>query len=213
MPQSNRVNPTSKYLKRYTNLPATIDILERQSLQLLDPNSWDDRNDAISLEKYRRKEGKSKLLAVCFAQSVETYHHWRVFSEGFDGMCIEFIKDRIIQKISKDKSLIKGSVEYKTLDAIKREEISWERVPFTKRRAYRDEKEFRIIHLSDDGSKNSHPIKIDIEDINRVIISPWLPDTLLKSVKESIRRIPGCKKINIVQAKVISSQQWQDNLP
>lgn len=44
-------------IRRYTSIAAVIDILKRQELPLLNPESWDDRNDRYFMQLY--KEAKS----------------------------------------------------------------------------------------------------------------------------------------------------------
>lgn len=64
-------------LNRYTSLPVALDILSEKHITLLTPDLWEDRNDAYYLERYREKLGFSCVLAICFSQRGETFHHWR----------------------------------------------------------------------------------------------------------------------------------------
>ncbi len=88
--------PPSKaaILNRYTTLPILLDILHKKHIMLLSPETWEDRNDAYYLERYRLKSKFRSVLAICFSLHRETFHHWRVFSNGSSGVCIEFDKDR-----------------------------------------------------------------------------------------------------------------------
>jgi hypothetical protein len=52
---------SSDYLRRYTDLTALIYLLRRRKLTLLDPSSWDDRNDSYYLTLCREKR---KLKSV-----------------------------------------------------------------------------------------------------------------------------------------------------
>jgi hypothetical protein len=45
-------------------------MLARRELTLLDPSSWDDRNDSLFLEQYREKRGLQSVLALCFTRDV-----------------------------------------------------------------------------------------------------------------------------------------------
>jgi hypothetical protein len=40
------------YLRRYTDLTALIYLLHKRKITLLDPASWDDKNDSFYLSKY-----------------------------------------------------------------------------------------------------------------------------------------------------------------
>ena len=55
--------PPSKLaiLNRYTTLPILLDILHKKHIMLLSPETWEDRNDAYYLERYRLK---SKFRSV-----------------------------------------------------------------------------------------------------------------------------------------------------
>jgi hypothetical protein len=59
--------------------------------------AWDDENDAHYIAKYKRLKHAVAVLALCFTESDETYHHWKVFSHGKDGVCIEFDKPRLLR--------------------------------------------------------------------------------------------------------------------
>ena len=75
-------------LNRYTSLPIALDVLSQKRITLLSPETWEDRNDAYYLERYRVKKELCCVLAICFSIRPETFHHWRVFSSGSAGVCI-----------------------------------------------------------------------------------------------------------------------------
>lgn len=61
--------------RRYTTLPFLLDILHEKRLPLLDPASWEDKNDSYYLELYKSGKRLKSVLAICFAEAQETYHH------------------------------------------------------------------------------------------------------------------------------------------
>ncbi|HNC85208.1 MAG TPA: hypothetical protein PK999_19310, partial [Nitrospira sp.] len=63
-------------LRRYTDIPALTYLLTKQKITLLDPKSWDDSNDSHYLSLYKQRNKLKSLLALCFTQADETYHHW-----------------------------------------------------------------------------------------------------------------------------------------
>ncbi len=75
-------------LKRYTDLAAAIHVLQTRSLTLLDPEKWDDGNDRAALAEYKKRKELKTLLALCFADCNETYHHWKVFASGVLGCAL-----------------------------------------------------------------------------------------------------------------------------
>jgi hypothetical protein len=54
-------------------------MLLKKKIILLDPSSWEDRNDSFYMEKYREMKRLKTLLAMCFTTKPETFHHWKVF--------------------------------------------------------------------------------------------------------------------------------------
>jgi hypothetical protein len=54
-------------LNRYTTLPVLLDLLKRQRLVLLDPKSWEDRNDAGVMREYKKRKKARRLFALCFS--------------------------------------------------------------------------------------------------------------------------------------------------
>lgn len=51
-----------RILNRFTTLPNLLDFLERKKLVLLDPKSWDDRNDTEVIMAYKEKKNIEKFL-------------------------------------------------------------------------------------------------------------------------------------------------------
>jgi len=84
------------YLKRFTDIPALIYLLKQRAITILDPISWDDTNDSYYLTVYKEKKSLKTLLALCFTETSETYHHWRVFAGGSSGVCITFKREELL---------------------------------------------------------------------------------------------------------------------
>ena len=194
-------------LRRYTDLPALLEILNKKQITLLSPSSWDDRNDRYLMDAYKSKNKLKTLLALCFSLTDDTYHHWKVFSPGNSGVCIEFYKSKLTTKIS-GNGFIHSNITYKKISDLKKP-IPEKDLPFIKRYAFRDEAEYRIIYQSNIEKLETKPIKIDMNAINRIIINPWIPDSLFESIKQTIGNIPDCKGIGVIQSKVIDSPSWK----
>jgi hypothetical protein len=103
---------STNYLRRYTDIPALVSLLTDRKITLLDPKSWDDRNDTNFLKLYKRENNLQTLLALCFTQTDERYHHWSVFAAGTAGVCIRFDRAAFLQALEKHDGLRKGSVRY-----------------------------------------------------------------------------------------------------
>jgi hypothetical protein len=88
---------------RYTNLAATLHMLRTRNITLLNPATWDDTNDSYFMSEYKRLKNAKSVLALCFAESEESYHHWRIFSAGGDGVRIEFDKTALLAALTKGR--------------------------------------------------------------------------------------------------------------
>src|SRR5882762_5821833 len=97
-------------LRRYTSVPSLLALLQDKELTLLSPGLWEDRNDAFYMSQYKTKKQLKTLLALCFSESDETYHHWRVFTRGADGVCIHFKRDELLEALPLGRGLIAGKV-------------------------------------------------------------------------------------------------------
>jgi hypothetical protein len=175
--------PKKRLLRRYTSLSALIQVLQTKQLTLLSPSKWDDRNDAYFLTRYARGKKLGAVLAACFARAGETYHHWKVFSYGLDGICIEFDEDKLRDTLELHKNLRCDDVQYVTLGRIRKLPPKIDRWPFVKRYPFRDEKEFRVIYDSDDPIEFKG-FAINLDCISRIILSPWSNTSLLRAIKD-----------------------------
>jgi hypothetical protein len=149
------------------------------------------------------------VLALCFAEASETYHHWRVFSPGGDGVCIEFDKQRILDAISNIPSVRASAVTYKQIEEVRSVPIVDNDLPFLKRFPYRDEQEFRLLYVSPDKQIEFHQIPVSLASISRITLSPWMPEALAKAVKDSLKQIRGCKTIKIYRSTLVENERWK----
>ena len=140
------MKPKTPILNRYTSLPVALDVLVERRLTLLSPETWEDRNDAFYLERYREKKNLQTLVAICFSARGETFHHRKVFSSGSSGVCIEFDKNRLLRAFPSSDGFRHGNIEYRFVKTVNQERPEVERWPFLKRKAFKDEGEFRIIY-------------------------------------------------------------------
>ncbi len=197
------------FLRRYTNLPALIYLLNEKKISLLDPTSWDDSNDSHYLSVYKSRKGLKTLLALCFTQVDETYHHWKVFADGSSGICIKFNRTTLISSVEKCAGVRTGKVEYLTLEEARKRNPTIDELPFIKRYAFEDEDEFRVIFESTDSILAKKDIPIPLTSIEKVTLSPWAHPDLAKHVKEVLKSISGCKRLEIVRSTLIGNNEWK----
>ena len=209
-------------LRRYTNLAATIHLLKTKKIALVDPKTWDDKNDVFYLTQYSEFVG-DPVAAMCFCRGAERYHHWRVFASGVGGVCIEFHGDWLIHDLtSRHEELLGNEVTYRRMGAVLSETPNVWELPFLKRNGYQDEKEYRVIRLwlladswGEDGMlvrrkrDEKRQYSISLGCIKRIVLNPWMPEPLRTSVTETLRAIEGCENLRVAQSRLINSAAWR----
>lgn len=195
--------------RRYTDLPALIQILTNRKLTLLDPSFWDDKNDSYFLATYKEKKELQSVLALCFTKESETYHHWRVFSSGASGVCVNFDSEKLETAFAKAKGVKFQEVTYLAVKELRDNRPTIARLPFVKRIPYKHEKEFRALWESESDKVFSLDVPIDISSITRITLSPWMHPSLRVNVAKLLKMIDGCKSIPIVRSTLIENTQWK----
>jgi len=200
---------SSKFLRRYADLPALLYLLNEAKITFLDPATWDDQNDAHYLAMYKQKRKLASLLAVCFTQANETYHHWRVFASGPSGVCIRFRRGTLLAAVKGHAGITARAVTYAKIDQIRPRGISVNDLPFLKRSAFEDEDEFRLIYESKSKKQRTLDLPVPIACIDRILLSPWMHPSLVKHVKTTVRGISGCRTLTITRSSLISNEDWK----
>ena len=200
---------SEQYLRRYTDVPALIYLLTNRKISLLDPRSWDDSNDSHYLALYREKKNLKSLLALCFTQAQETYHHWRVFASGASGVCIRFKRSQLLRAVEGKRGLRTRKVRYLKLAQIREKTLAIEELPFLKRFAFEHENEFRMIYESQARTISKLDIPIPLACIDRITLSPWIHPSLAPYLMKLLRSIDGCSEIKIVRSTLIGNEEWK----
>jgi len=203
------MTPKKEILNRYTSLPVALDVLVQRRLTLLSPETWEDRNDAFYLERYREKKSLRTLVAICFSARGETFHHWKVFSSGSSGVCIEFDKNLLLESFPISRGFRYGSIEYRLVKTVISKRPDVETWPFLKRKAFKDEGEFRIIYENKTVHERTKHVDIDLGTINKVTLSPWIPDAVAKSVRTVIESIKDCEHLRVKRSSLIDNSGWK----
>jgi hypothetical protein len=198
-----------QYLRRYTNLPSLISILRERKITLLNPRSWDDKNDAYFLEVYKEKKKFKSVLALCFTQANETYHHWKIFADSSSGVCIFFIRKKLLSALKEYKDIRSGSVKYYSLREIRSRKPKVYDLPFIKRRAFEDDQEFRIIYQSAAVKLSKFDIALPVTCISKIVLSPWIHKNLTDSVNHVLHSIPDCGTIEIERSTIVNNKEWK----
>jgi hypothetical protein len=208
--QQRNIGSEQEHLRRYTDIPALVYLLRKRKLTLLDPQSWDDRNDSHYLRLYREKKKLESVLALCFTQARETYHHWRVFANGSSGVCIRFKRSELLKAVKKQPDLRTGTVRYLKLTEMRDKTLAIRELPFLKRYPFEDENEFRMIYESKTVRRSKLDIAIPLSSIERVTLSPWLQEALAFHVKRVLKSIRGCSELEIARSTLVNNEEWKN---
>ena len=203
--------PALILLHRYTNLAATIHMLRSRTITLLNPATWDDRNDAYFMAEYKRRVQAKTILALCFAERNESYHHWRIFAPGSDGVRIEFDKKKLLTTLFRDERVRYSDVIYKQIEEVRRVKyFQIDSLPFLKRSPFEDEGEFRVVYVDKAEALDHKDFEIDVSWIRRITLSPWIPPSLCDSIKKTLQDIKGCSGVKIYRSTLIENEKWRD---
>lgn len=196
-------------LRRYTNIPSLIYLLQNKSITLLNPASWDDTNDSHALSIYKEKRKLKSLLALCFTETVETYHHWHVFAGGSGGACIVFNRKLLLDAFDEYVGIRHKKVEYKTILEIGGG-VTVNELPFVKRAGFIDEDEFRVIWENTTEAHNTVDLEIPLNAIDTIYLNPWLAPALVETAITTLRAIPGCSNIKIFRSTLVGNKKWKE---
>ena len=200
---------TPRRLYRYTNLAAVIHMLRTRTLTLLDPAAWDDRNDAAFLAEYRRKKGAAAILALCFFQEQGKWHHWRGYADGMDGACVAFRTPELLSAVEVVPRVMHREVEYRTIMDARENGLAVDDLPFVKRKAYEDEKEYRVVYVDQEEDISLRPFKIDLRCVLKVVLSPRLPKSFTTSVQQTLKTIEDCSALPVNRSTLLESEAWK----
>jgi len=197
------------FLRRYTNIPSLVYLLSEGKLTLLDPSAWPDKNDSQFIEWYRdKKDGVASVLALCFTQATETYHHWQVYAKGPAGVCIHFRREELLAAVKSHVQVRARSVRYRKLTDPRAKTLAVPDLPFLKRIAFKDEREFRIIYESDKPDEKLLDAPIPLGCIERVTLSPEMHSRLTTPLKRLLRSIPGCADLEVQRSTLLGNREW-----
>lgn len=197
----------SRKLNRFTTLPVLLDLLRRKKLVLLNPLTWEDRNDTEIILEYKKRKKISDLFAVCFGIGDETIHHWKTYANGISGCCIQFDEDKLLKSFQDVKNFRWGDVKYLKVKKVENATIPKDKIPFTKRWPYRCENEFRIL-WEGKTSKSTIDVCIDFNSINKITLSQEIPAEVYESIKELLRDEIGNQTHKINRSTLYENKRW-----
>ena len=205
-----------KYIKKYTTLPVLLDMLMRKQITLLKPDTWKDKNDVEVMKLYQtyknKEEGTAEgedaynILAACFTTGDESVYHWEAFSNSDSGCMIKFNFERLKKRLN-SYNLVCGKVKYVKLDKVNKTKCSIDEIPFRKRAQYKCEEEIRIIFFAKSDMK-SYPVDFDLSCVAGIVLSPNMPEPIVKSVTKVLGDVVKNPKVYIHPSTLLSNKQW-----
>lgn len=200
----------NRFLRRYTSLSSVLDTLSNHKIVLCSPTKWDDTNDIHFMELYKSSVDAASVQAICCTMSTETYHHWRIFTQGMDGVCVEFEREPLQMAVRDLPHIIAGPVEYlKVTELEKLGPGDVERLPFIKRDGFSDEREWRIVSKSQSEVLQTLDISVELGWITRLVLNPWMPPSLAENLRSIIHGMPGCGSMKIDASRLTNSKRWK----
>lgn len=199
----------TKFLRRYTSLKYLRKFLKTKELVLLNPKEWDDKNDSFYIEQYVKRKKRAGAFALCFTESSETFHHWKTFSEKGEGVCIQFDRKRLVEAAEK-VDVLGGPVVYRKIHDPKAKKPKLDEFPFLKRYPYKDENEFRLF-IAPMGKplKKKFAFNVPLAAVDRITLSPWLDPPDANRKKAELKKISGCKNLNIYRSSLLENELWK----
>ncbi|UJB64397.1 DUF2971 domain-containing protein [Acidovorax sp. YS12] len=201
---------STRVFRRYTDLASLLDLLRRKAITLLPPDTWDDRNDRLMMQTYADCRKLGTLRALCLTSRGETYHHWKVFTDRSNGVCIQFLRQEFTEAMRAAGVRVR-KVKYLKLDELDGERPPIARLPFLKRFGYGDEGEYRAVYENEAVEEGPKRVKVDLAIIERISLNPWMPKPVFESVRAAILDACGefaCPVIS--HSSLIESQGWRE---
>ena len=146
------------------------------------------------------------FVAICFIQLT----YWKIYSGSSSGVCVEFDKNRLLQKISGKKGFRDGKIKYKKMADMRKRLPKIDELPFIKRYAFKDEKEHRIVYEDDVDELKIKYLSITPDDVERVVINPWINQSVYESIKSTLRKIDGFSELRFRRSTVVENDEWKE---
>jgi hypothetical protein len=187
-------------------------------MAIMNPQHWDDRNDKYFMELYKEHKNAKGLYALCAAMRAETYHHWRIFTEGASGACVVLKRaplENYLKSVNENPAVPVTAVMFNEVTYLKLPQVNnigpadINRLPFLKRYGFTDEAEFRIVVETDADQQGAIYIDCQPEWIDRIYINPWLPKQQADSLIGTLNDIGGQRKFNIRRSRLIDGDTWR----
>lgn len=198
-------------LNRYTSVPALLRVLEQSALTLISPMTWADTNDIHAMAVYKQRMELRSLLALCFTSAAETYHHWHVFAADGSGVRIGLDGNLLLASMWKADGFLHGSVKYFALDQLRDTTPKVQDLPFIKRIAFSDEREYRLLFQHKQKEVAAVDLPLKQEWIKEIVFSPRMPEPLAKTLKNVVLSLLSSARPlpKIYRSSLTAHKEWK----
>jgi len=101
-----------------------------------------------------------------------------------------------------------GEVRYLKIENIKTSDLEVEELPLVKRAPYSSESEFRFIYESSKVKVETLSFPMPLECIEKTYLSPWMPLSIVDSVKPTLKGLCRNLRIPFIHSTLISNEEW-----
>lgn len=161
------------------------------------------------METYAKVKKLETLLALCMSHKAETYHHWKVFTDKNNGVCIHFHKAPLIAAMRQHDVSVRH-VEYLTFDKLVPENLEIRQLPYLKRVAFSDEGEVRAVYESKERERELKRVPIGFDVIEKITMNPWMAQPVVDSIKNVIDSMKRGAEFGVVRSNLIDSRTWRE---
>jgi hypothetical protein len=161
------------------------------------------------MDTYKTCRKLGTLLALCLTRKAETYHHWKVFTDKSNGVCIHF-KRKEFSVAMKNAGVRVQGVKYLKIAELDHNALTVRKLPFLKRVAFKDEGEVRAVYENLQSEPVLKRISIELDIIDRVTLSPWMPKTVASSVIKTIESLSPVSKFDVFHSSLIDARSWRN---
>lgn len=201
-----------KQLKHYTSVSTLYKILT-DGFMFQDGNSWDDKNDKYTLQKYREYVYPQNVLVLCFCDGAGNVYHWTALgktdpndSDSQIKCSIVLNKDTFLKHIDSIVGMSHHEMMYCKNNKVAEHQM--ENLPYLKRNEFAIEKEYRIIYT---GDKSGFFLSDIIPYIDKIVIGLCTEEKFDK-IKQHIVTTFHIDEAKITQNLLNGSKEWNENV-
>lgn len=189
-------------IRRYTDFGHLIYLYTNRGLLFGTPNQWPDKIDRENVEAYKRHQDFLTIRAVCFNSDKEKHHHWEIYGGTSCSLCVEFdywtIKN-LVKESNQGWELRMDTITYldksTLLDDSSGSKFQIKDLPFTKRDAFCDENEVRII-AGHKSKLNADFVLYGAQDtVRRIQLGPNVPFAIQEAIIKTLHDVGAPKDI------------------